>query len=61
LNGFFLIRAETGKLDALVASSEWESHMLRAAMHLQGSGAVRGVINEAVMERMKLWTSLIPA
>jgi hypothetical protein len=61
LNGFFLIRAEPSKLDALMATQDWESHMQRASLHLEGSGAVRGVTGDAVMERMKLWTSLIPA
>jgi hypothetical protein len=44
-----------------MATHEWETHMLRAAMHLEASGAVRGVTGDAVMQRMQLWTSLIPA
>ena len=61
LNGFILIRAETAKLDALTATEEWQTHIIRAAMHLEGSGAVRGVTGDAVMDRMNLWTNLIPA
>jgi hypothetical protein len=61
MNGFFLIRGETAKLDALVSGPEWETHMTRAALHLQGSGAVRGVTGDLVMERMNLWTKNIPA
>ena len=38
LNGFFLIRGESAKLDSLLSSPEWETHMMRAALHLQGSG-----------------------
>ena len=60
LNGFFLLRAEQAKLDDLVATQQWQTHMIRAGLHLEGSGAVRGVTGEAVMERMNLWTKQIP-
>ena len=60
LNGFFLIRGESSKLDALGSSTEWATHMIRAGMHLEGSGAVRGATGESVMERMDLWTNAIP-
>lgn len=61
MNGFFLIRGESGKLGELVATADWVTHMTRAGLHLEGSGAVLGVTGEAVTERMKLWTSLLPA
>lgn len=61
MNGFFLIRGESSKLDAVVASDDWVKHMVRANMHLDGSGAVRAVTGDAVMQRMDLWKSLIPA
>ena len=61
LNGFILIRAEAAKLDALVATKEWQTHMMRAALHLEGSGTVRAIVGEAVAERMNLWSSQIPA
>jgi hypothetical protein len=60
MNGGFLIRGEPGKLDAVMGSSEWVTHMTRAALHLQGSGAVRAVTGAAVNERMALWTGLLP-
>jgi hypothetical protein len=60
LNGFFLIRGSSNKLDALQESEAWVTHMTRAAMHLEGSGAVRGVTGDLVMERMALWTNNIP-
>jgi hypothetical protein len=60
LNGFFLIRGENAKLDALTATMEWETHIIRAGFHLEGEGVVRGTTGEMVMEQMKLWTSLIP-
>lgn len=61
LNGFFLIRGDSASLDALTSSAEWIQHMTRAAMHLEGSGAVRGVTGEAVMERMEIWRDSIPS
>jgi len=61
LNGFFLIRGEPSKLGALVSSDEWEQHMTRAAMHLDGSGAVAGVTGDLLTKRMQTWQGLIPS
>jgi hypothetical protein len=61
LNGFFLIRGETGKLDALLSSAQWVTHMTRAMIHLEGSGTVRGVAGEPLKELMALWRKSIPA
>ncbi len=60
LNGFFLIRGETESLDAMTAGPEWVEHMTRAALHLEGSGAVGGVTGDAVMGRMELWNKILP-
>jgi len=60
LNGFFLIRGDGTKLDALMQTGEWVTHNIRAGLHQVGFGVVRGVTGDQVMERMKLWTSLIP-
>jgi hypothetical protein len=61
LNGFFLIKGEPARLSELLATDEWTKHQTRATLHLQGSGAVTGASGDAVQERMRLWTSLIPA
>ncbi|HVB98954.1 MAG TPA: hypothetical protein VNJ12_06420 [Candidatus Dormibacteraeota bacterium] len=61
LNGFFLIKGEPSKLDALVASTEWVTHITRASFHLEGSGVVRGVTGDEVMKRMAAWTGAIPS
>ena len=61
LNGFFLIRADSAKLDALVSTTEWVTHMTRAAHHLDGYGVIRGVTGDEIKGRMALWTSLIPS
>ena len=60
LNGFFLIQGKGAQLDALVASQQWSTHMVRAGMHLEGSGFVRGYTGEMVMPRMELWNQNIP-
>jgi hypothetical protein len=61
LNGFFLVRGESGKLDQMIASTEWVTHVTRALLHLEGSGVTRGVSGDMVMERMNLWTGLLPS
>jgi hypothetical protein len=44
LNGFFLIRGGSAKLDEIVSSVDWVTHVTRANMHLEGFGAVRKTI-----------------
>jgi hypothetical protein len=61
LNGFFLIKGDTAKLDKLVSTKEWTAHIIRAALHLDGSGVIRGFTGDEVMKRMALWTSVIPS
>ena len=61
LNGFFLIKGEPSKLDGLVSGMEWQTHMIRAALHLQGAGAIRGQTGELVTKMMDLWTKSIPS
>ena len=61
LNGFFLIKGDTSKLDKLVSTKEWITHITRASLHLEGSGVIRGVAGDEVMKRMTLWTSVIPS
>jgi hypothetical protein len=61
LNGFFLIKGDAPKLDALVSTTEWITHITRAALHLEGSGVVRGITGNEVLERMALWTKIIPS
>jgi hypothetical protein len=60
MNGFFLIRGASAKLDGVMASEEWGVHMTRAAMHLQGSGAVRGQTGGLIELSMRRWVGLIP-
>jgi hypothetical protein len=59
LNGFFLLRGDGSKLDALVASEDWSRHMTRATLHLDGVGYVRGYCGEAIKPQMDLWKAAL--
>ena len=61
LNGFFLIKGDSAKLDELVSTTEWTTHITRATLHLEGAGLIREVTGDEVMGRMALWTSVIPS
>lgn len=60
LNGFFLIRADNDRLNALMVSEEWMEHIARAGMHLDGHGVIRGVTGELIMEGMDRFSRSIP-
>ena len=60
MNGFFLIYGDSPALDALTSSAEWMKHITHATLHLEGSGVIRGATGDLLMERMELWTSLLP-
>lgn len=61
MNGFFLLRGESGKLHELAASADWLTWQMRGILHLQGFGAVFAATGDAVMERMRVWTSRLPS
>jgi hypothetical protein len=61
LNGFFLIKGEPAKLNELLSSKEWVTHITRAMHHLNGVGVIRGVTGDKIMERFALWSSQIPS
>ena len=61
LNGCFPIRGDSAKLDGLVSTTEWITHITRAAHHLDGSGVIRGITGDEITGRMSLWTSTIPS
>jgi hypothetical protein len=58
--GFFLIKGDQAQLDALQASDEYRNHVTRGAIHLEGSGEVRGVTGEEVMEWQSRWAGNLP-
>jgi hypothetical protein len=60
LNGFFLIRGDSAKLDSLMASDEWTTHTIRALVHLDKAGAVRGAAGDLIQQRMGAWLKELP-
>lgn len=60
LNGFFLIRGDRDQINALQASDEYRDHVTRGGLHLEGSGAIRGMTGEGVMEWMSRWAENLP-
>jgi len=60
LNGFFLIRGDSAKLDGLMTTDEWKTHTIRAAVHLDKAGAVRGAAGDLIQQRMGMWLKEIP-
>jgi hypothetical protein len=59
MNGFFLIQGEDAKLNALTSSETWVTHMIRAGLHLEGPGVLRGATGDLVMQQMNMWTELL--
>jgi len=61
LNGFFLIKGAIPKLDALLATDEWITHITRASHHLENAGVIRGATGDEIQKRMAIWANSIPA
>ena len=61
LNGFVLVRGDAAQLSALSANEEWQDHMTRATMNLDGFGVVWGAIGETIAVQMARWNKFIPA
>jgi hypothetical protein len=60
LNGFFVIRGESQQLGEVVSSKEWNTQTIRATIHLQGFGVIRGLTGDLVKERMAAWAGMLP-
>ena len=61
LNGFFLIKGESAKLDTLRSTTEWITHITRASLHLEGVGVIQGVTGDEIAKTMAIWTGAIPS
>ena|SRR5580704_9951790 len=60
LNGYVLLRGARAKLDALVASDEFVSIMVKASVFLTEVGAIHGVTGEAVGQRIGQYLAAVP-
>ena len=61
LNGFFLIKGEHAKLDAVTSSDEWLDIVMRAEQYLQGVGVIEGWTGNSIPDLMQRWIKTIPA
>jgi hypothetical protein len=61
LNGFFLLKGESGRLGTLTSTTDWITHITRASLHTEGVGVIHGVTGDEIMKRLAIWTSAIPS
>lgn len=59
LTGFFLLRGDSAKLDALQASEEWQVYMGRAMYYMEGPTIIRGATGEEIQKRVELWPKIM--
>jgi hypothetical protein len=59
LNGFFLVRGNATKLNAILQTEEWRDLITRADLYVDGIGVITGFAGEGVMREMARWTKLI--
>lgn len=60
MNGFFLIRGEPQKLQALLAGDDWLKHQIRGVQNMLGFGIIRGATGAEAARRMQMWMETIP-
>jgi hypothetical protein len=56
MNGFFLIRGETPKLDALLSSESWIAFATRGMVTMQGFGVIRAAVGDEIPKRMAIFS-----
>ena len=61
LNGFWLITGDQAQLNELTATEEWITYVMRAGMHVEGVGVVRGVTGDLLSQQMEMWIANIPS
>ena len=60
LNGFFLLKGEHAKLDAVMSSDEFTDITMRAEQYLTGIGILQGYTGAVIGEAMQRWVKTIP-
>jgi hypothetical protein len=60
LNGFVLLRGTRAKLDALVASDEFQAILVKAVAYIDDIGVVPGRTGEAVLARIGQFMAALP-
>jgi hypothetical protein len=59
MNGFFLVRGEAEKLDAIAHEKEFITLVMNLALAVEGFGTIRGYAGDSVMNLMQEWGNLI--
>jgi len=59
LNGFWLIRGERAKLEALTDSDEWNMWMSKAMYTMDGFGVIRANLGDRLQSRMTSFQKVI--
>lgn len=60
LNGFFLLRGQAEKLDALRHSPEFKDWTVKAVHCLNGFGVIEAYLGDALQDMMRRWAAAIP-
>jgi hypothetical protein len=60
LNGFVLLRGTRAKLDAILASDEFQSIIIKGMVHIADLGVIHGVAGEAVPPRIGQYMAALP-
>jgi hypothetical protein len=56
MNGFFLIKGDQQKLDAVLASDAWITYLTRGAIMMQNFGVIRAAVGDEIGKRMALFS-----
>jgi hypothetical protein len=59
LTGFFLLRGDSAKLDALQASEDWQVNIGRTQLYLEDPTTIRGATGDEIGKRVDLWPKIM--
>lgn len=60
LNGFVLLRGTRAKLDAILASDEFQAIIVKGMVYIADLGVIHGIAGEAVPARIGQYMAAIP-
>ena len=60
MNGFFFIKGDPQKLDAIQHTDDYTTLVMQAGLCLEGPGFIRGYHGQRLMDLMQSWGKLIP-
>jgi hypothetical protein len=60
LGGFFLVRGDRVKLEAIERTDDWRNLQSQSTMIAEGFGVIGGYIGQGVQAELKRWAQYIP-